>query len=216
MNKIPEQISISWGVAFNISWSSMHRQIFRSVITMSGIVLAIAFLSYMLSTQDITRALIEVNDQALNRLLQKNGIDIFSGSKTDVMTLMLIGLSLLTCLVGIINSMLMSVTERIKEIGTLKCLGALDSFIIKTYFIESTLQGVIGTAMGLVIGVMVSFIIALMAYKGWVLTCYPVWEVLKSMVYAMAIGSLISIVASIAPAYWAARKQPVEAMRVEE
>jgi ABC-type lipoprotein release transport system permease subunit len=40
--------------------------------------------------------------------------------------------------------------------------------------------------------------------------------VLVSPLIALVIGSLISIVASIAPAYWAARKQPVEAMRVEE
>ena len=50
--------------------------------------------------------------------------------------------------VGIINAMLMSVTERIREIGTMKCLGALDAFILKIYFIEAALQGLIGTAMG--------------------------------------------------------------------
>ncbi|MBI4504180.1 MAG: FtsX-like permease family protein, partial [Chloroflexi bacterium] len=121
-----------------------------------------------------------------------------------------------TCLVGIINAMLMSVTERIKEIGTLKCLGAQDAFIVKTFFIEASLQGVMGTVLGVVLGLLVGLLVNTFAYGRFVWSAFPAFLVVKSVVVSLVVGSLMSVAAAIAPAYWAARKQPVEAMRVEE
>ena len=120
-NRIPSQVPIPWRVAFSLAWSSLRRRFLRSLITMFGVILAIAFLTYMQVTDAILLALIAARDDALNVLLQKAGIDIFAGGGTSPMMLLLLGLSLLTCLVGIVNSMMMAVTERIKEIGTLKC-----------------------------------------------------------------------------------------------
>ena len=48
---------------------------------------------------------------------------------------------MLVAFVGVLNAMLMSVTERFREIGTMKCLGALNSFIVKLFLIESLFQG---------------------------------------------------------------------------
>jgi len=183
---------------------------------MAGVVLAVAFLTYMLCTEHITEALVKVNSDDLNRLLQKAGVDIFEVGQTDRMMVLLIGLSLLTCLVGIINSMLMAVTERIKEIGTLKCLGALDSFIVKTYLIESSIQGLIGTVLGMIIGLLVALAVSAHAFGRWVFLEFPGGAILKALSLSFAIGAVISVVASIAPAYWAAKKEPVDAMRVEE
>lgn len=213
---IPVQQPVSWGVAFAVSWGSLRRRLLRSMITMIGVVLGIAFLTYMLVNDNIVNALVDLRQDRLNVLLQRAGVDIFSGTGTDTMMIMLIGLSLFICLVGIVNAMLMSVTERIKEIGTLKCLGAQDFFIVKTYFIESSLQGVIGTGLGVLMGLLVAVVINLVSYGKFVLQGFPALMVVKSVLVALVIGSLMSVVASIAPAYWAARKQPVEAMRVEE
>src|SRR5205085_3164080 len=69
--------------------------------------------------------------------------------------LWLVSLSLVVCTVGIANSMLMSVTERFKEIGTMKCLGALDGFIVKLFFIESCLLGFLASLLGCLAGIMV-------------------------------------------------------------
>ena len=66
-------------------------------------------------------------------------------------------LSLLVCVVGIINAQLMSVTERFREIGTLKCLGALDRFIVRIFVIEATMQGLAGGIIGALLGVLVAF-----------------------------------------------------------
>ena len=54
---IPEQTPISWGIAFSISWRGLKRRFLRLLITMAGVVLAIAFLAYMLTTSDTTNAL---------------------------------------------------------------------------------------------------------------------------------------------------------------
>jgi ABC-type antimicrobial peptide transport system permease subunit len=64
----------------------------------------------------------------------------------------LVVMSLLVSVVGITNSMLMSVTERYKEIGTMKCLGALDNFIIKLFLLESGMLGFFGSLFGAIIG----------------------------------------------------------------
>lgn len=214
-NIIPAQTNVPWSVAFAVSWASLRRRIFRSLITMIGVVLGIAFLTYMLVNNGIIKALVALKNDALNIVLQKAGVDILQ-TGVDAMMIMLIGLSLFTCLVGIINAMLMSVTERIKEIGTIKCLGAEDSFIVKTYFIESSMQGVLGTVCGVVIGLMVALLINLLTYGGFVFRAFPWGAVVQAVVIGMLIGSVLSVLASIAPAYWAARKQPVDAMRVEE
>ncbi len=199
-----------------ISLAGVRRRLLRSLVTMAGVVLAIAFLSYMLVTGDIVAALVAADIDRLNVMLQSAGVDIQTAGRGDTMLMLLIGLSLLTCLVGITNAMLMAVTERIKEIGTLKCLGALDSFIIKSYFIESSLQGVIGTVLGICIGLLVALVVALHGYGVYVTANFPWGPALLSVGQSFLMGTLLSVIASIAPAYWAAKKEPVEAMRVEE
>ncbi|MBR4674571.1 MAG: FtsX-like permease family protein [Victivallales bacterium] len=213
---IPEQQQVSWLVTVQVSWAGIKRRFFRSLITMSGVVLAIAFLTYMQLQNVIVKGLIKADDQVLNVLLQKAGVDIYSGDSSDRMMLLLIILSLLACLVGIVNSMLMSVTERIKEIGTLKCLGALDGFIIRSYFIESSMQGVAGTALGCVIGLVVALSAALSNYGRYVFPNLAYGGVFLALLLSFLVGTMLSIVAAILPAYMAAKKQPVDAMRVEE
>lgn len=216
VGEIPEQTPVPWAVAFSVSWSSLKRRIFRSFITMMGVILAIAFLSYMLVNDNITKALILADQGALNVLLQKAGVDIFAGTGTDSRMMLLIGLSLLTCLVGIVNAMLMSVTERIKEIGTMKCLGALNRFILKTYFIEASLQGIVGTLIGMIIGLVVGLLATLYSYHGYVFEFFPYVPIIKALIISFVVGTGMSIVAAIAPAQWAATKEPVDAMRAEE
>jgi putative ABC transport system permease protein len=213
---IAEQGNVPWGVVFSVSMGSLKRRIFRAFVAMIGVILAIAFLCYMQVSHEITASLISANVDQLNMMLQQSGVDIIAGKSTDTRMLILMGLSLLTCLVGIMNAMLMSVTERVKEIGTLKCLGALDSFIVKTFFVESLLQGVLGTVVGIVLGIAVGFLMMFAAYGTYALKYCPWLSVIAVAGIAFLIGTVITMLASIAPAYWAARKQPVEALRVEE
>ncbi len=128
----------------------------------------------------------------------------------------LIILSLTVAVVGIVNAMLMSVTERYQEIGTMKCLGALDSFIIRLFLLESVFQGTAGTVIGTVLGCALIFLSTLLVY-GWVtVKTFPLGAILFYGVISIVIGFLLSVFGALLPAYRAAKMQPVEAMRVEE
>jgi hypothetical protein len=216
--KMPEPYAVPWPVIFSVSMGSLRRRMARAFVAMIGVILAISFLAYMLVNSAMIQSLIaaSIHNDELRSSLQKAGIDPIGGGGTNSRMIILISLSLLTCLVGIVNAMLMAVTERVREIGTLKCLGALNSFIVKTFFIESILQGVAATILGIVLGIAFGLISATVSFGGYAWSECPWLSVCGSALFAFAVGSIISVVASIAPAWWAAQKQPVEALRVEE
>lgn len=216
--KIPEQISVSWATAFVVSWSGVKRRMLRSLITMAGVIFAIAFLTYMLTIENVNQSLVAAagGDGKLSLLLQESGVDILSGGKIDQLTMLLLGLSLLTCAIGITNSMFMSVTERTREIGTLKCLGAKDRFIVQAYLIESSLQGICGAMLGMLLGCVVAIAVLGRLYGMYAFTHFPPGPVAVSLLISFVCGAVMSVMAAILPAYMAAKKQPVEALRVEE
>jgi hypothetical protein len=125
-------------------------------------------------------------------------------------------LALLVCLVGIANAMFMTVQERFREIGTMKCLGAMDGFIVKIFLVESAALGLIGTLLGVFIGMLLSALRQVFVYGGPALTYFPLRTVLVAGMLAALIGLVLSIGAAIWPATKAARMEPVEAMRVDE
>jgi len=128
----------------------------------------------------------------------------------------LAALALLVCFVGIVNAMFMTVQERFREIGTMKCLGALDAFIVKIFLIESALLGFIGTLFGIVVGLILSTLRQTLVY-GWpVFEYFPPGSILTAAAMAAIVGLLLSILAAIFPARRAARMEPVAAMRIEE
>jgi predicted lysophospholipase L1 biosynthesis ABC-type transport system permease subunit len=212
--------------AVEISLRSLKIRFGRSLITTSGVVLAIAFLMSVWSSNEIISSLRNVNKSEINLLLQKKGVEtgIMDGEEgsaeakarlqeEESKQMWLIGLSLLVCVVGIANAMLMSVTERYREIGTMKCLGALDSFIVKLFLLESTFQGVAGTSAGIVIGFLLTLALALLDYGGFVIDYFPTAGLLRSAFYALIAGTVLSLIGAMLPAYRAAKMEPVEAMR---
>jgi ABC-type antimicrobial peptide transport system permease subunit len=129
--------------------------------------------------------------------------------------LWLLTLSMLVALVGIVNSMLMSVTERFREIGTMKCLGALDGFIVKLFLLESLFQGTVGTVLGIIVGLGVSFGMALLSYGSAVFLNVPWDQVGTNVLITLLVGMALSVGGAILPALQAARMEPIAAMRVE-
>ncbi len=219
-------ISLPMSKALEISLRSLKIRFGRSLITTSGIVLAIAFLMSVWSQNEIISSLREANKSEINLELQKNGIETLTAEGAAVSEetkarlaeesskqTWLISLSLLVCVVGIANAMLMSVTERYREIGTMKCLGALDSFIIKLFLLESTFQGVAGTLAGIVVGLGMTMTLALIDYGMFVFEYFPLGGILRSALAAMVSGTLLSLIGAMLPAYKAAKMEPVEAMR---
>lgn len=220
------EIVLPLSKAVEISLRSLKIRFGRSLITTSGVILAIAFLMSVWSNNEVVKSLRQSNKSEVNLLLQKKGIETGTGESGEVSEesrarmaeeqskqAWLISLSLLVCVVGIANAMLMSVTERFREIGTMKCLGALDSFIVKLFLLESTFQGSAGTLLGIVIGFVLTLVLALVDYGGFVFTYFPTTGILRSAVAAMVVGTLLSLVGAMLPAYRAAKMEPVEAMR---
>jgi ABC-type antimicrobial peptide transport system permease subunit len=118
--------------------------------------------------------------------------------------------------VGIVNAQLMAVTERFREIGTMKCLGALDRFILRLFFLEAGLQGIIGALLGALIGGGCALLSAGLRYGAMAIAQVSWAGVFSALGFAVAAGCALSVVGVFYPALVAARMQPVEAMRVEQ
>lgn len=163
------------------------------MITGAGTMLGIAFLMSVFAS-----ALV----------LQAKGVEVEAAQQQKNTWLVI--MSLLVCFVGITNSMLMSVTERYKEIGTFKCLGALDNFIVKLFLIESGLLGFAGSLAGALLG-LVFVLLTNFQY----ITALNWGGVLLQLLMCVVIGTVLSIGAALPPALRAAKMQAVDAMRTE-
>lgn len=215
------QIVLPWSKAFEISMKSLKIRFWRSMITMSGIILAIAFLMSIWTGNALIDSFKGVDRTDPNYLdmrntLVKQKIDLQAGEGMQAKDIWLISLSLLVCVVGIVNAMLMSVTERIREIGTMKCLGALNGFVIKLFLLESSLQGVSGTIIGIIVGFILTFGKTALFFGGFTFRYFPFATIATNAFMALMIGSLLSVFAAIFPAYRASMMQPVDALRTEE
>jgi putative ABC transport system permease protein len=122
----------------------------------------------------------------------------------------------MVCIVGIINAQLMSVTERFREIGTMKCLGALDRFIVRLFILEALMQGLVGSITGALLGAIAAAVSSAVNLGFEALVLAPFGTILISIGTAVIIGTTLSLIGVIYPAILAARMQPVEAMRVEQ
>jgi len=216
---IGSQITLPLSKAVEISFNSVKIRFGRSLITVSGIVLAIAFLMSIWTTNAVVDGLKGANDAKINLMLQQKGIEIDPDSaaarQQQSKDTWLVVLSLLVCLVGIANAMLMSVTERFREIGTMKCMGALDGFIIKLFILESSFMGTAGTIIGVIVGFLLTMILSLTSY-GTILFDYLPWlSLIQSALIAIVIGSVLSLLGGILPSYRAAKMEPVDAMAQE-
>ena len=128
----------------------------------------------------------------------------------------IVAISLVVTVIGITNAMLMSVTERFREIGTMKCLGALSGFIRRIFLIESAFMGAVGGFLGCILG----FVFSICAYSityGISLTFASVAAESGSLTLYLAAtllsGIVLSVVAAIYPARVAARMVPADALR---
>jgi putative ABC transport system permease protein len=110
--------------------------------------------------------------------------------------------------IGVMNIMLVSVTERTSEIGVRRSLGARRRRILAQFMVEAVMLTSIGGALGVVIGAGIAELIQILVH---IPTAVPMWAVALSMLAAGAVG----LVFGIYPAYRASRLDPVEAMRRE-
>ncbi len=124
--------------------------------------------------------------------------------------------AVLISIAGITNAILMSVTERIKEIGTIRCLGAMSWHIIEIFLLEAMFLGVVGGFAGGILGLLATYVYATINY-GWSLVAdaLTVRIVLRQMGWALGLSMGLCVLSSIYPVYFAARLEPADAMRYE-
>ena len=214
--QIRRQIQLPFRNAVRIAWQNIRVRLGRSLLVTSGIILALAFLTYILCSDAVMAHVAGNAPQHLVEKLRADGtLADLDDADARVQTWWLVGLALLVSFVGIFNAMLLSVTERFSEIGTMKCLGALDSLIVKLFLLESLFQGAIGTTIGVTIGLALVLIEGLSACGGllWGLVPYGRLALLSGL--CLLVGTALTVIAALYPTWRAARMQPVDAMRTE-
>jgi putative ABC transport system permease protein len=122
--------------------------------------------------------------------------------------------SLVVAGIGIMNIMLISVSERTREIGVRKAIGATRFQVLAQFFIEASLLSLCGCGLGLVLGLALGWLVdhyALVAISGQV----PPLPWIGSVVVAVGFATLVTLGFGTYPAYRAARLDPIEALRYE-
>ncbi len=128
---------------------------------------------------------------------------------TGVLAMALGGISAISLIVGgigIMNIMLVSVTERTREIGLRKAIGAKPSDIRNQFLVEAVVLSGFGGVIGILIGIGLSLIVG-----RFFTTTVPLWSVFLSFGFSAAVG----VIFGVAPAIRASRLDPIEALRYE-
>jgi putative ABC transport system permease protein len=129
----------------------------------------------------------------------------------NLLTRLIAGIAAISLLVGgigIMNVMLVSVTERMHEIGIRKAIGATSRQIMSQFLIEATVLSVVGGIIGVIVSILLNFLIRITTDIEPIVS----WQV---VLLAAGVSLVVGIVFGTAPALKAARKDPIEALRHE-
>ncbi|MGH3826771.1 MAG: ABC transporter permease [Pseudonocardiaceae bacterium] len=137
----------------------------------------------------------------------------------DILTLFTVSIAAISLFVGgigVLNIMLVSVTERTREIGIRKAIGATRGAILEQFLIESVVLAGLGGAVGVLLGIGLSVLGAIIAPAlGPAFTAFAPVVTVPSIVISFAISLAIGLIAGGYPANRAARLRPIEALRYE-
>lgn len=171
------------------------------------------------SSDNVTNAYNQLNTFLYQKFGSTNDYNVFNqtdllstvSTTTNTLTMMLGGIASISLLVGgigIMNIMLVSVTERTREIGIRKAIGAKRRNILIQFLIESVVLSVLGGIIGILLGFLVANIIS--KFTGIAVAISPT-VVLLSFSFAMAVG----IIFGMYPANKASKLKPIDALRYE-
>ena len=164
------------------------------------------------ATADILNAALYVTDdtiqyKAKDLLEQAQQIQELSSS-TNMMLIWIAGISLIVGGIGVMNIMLVSVTERTQEIGLKKAIGARKSKILAQFLTEAAVLTSMGGFLGVLAGIALAYVISYLSGT-------PVAISVSAAVGAVAFSMIIGIVFGVFPSYKAANLNPIDALRHE-
>ena len=155
-------------------------------------------------------------ERDFNAQAQQDFIDQASQFLTflTLFTTAIAGISLIVGGIGVANIMLVSVTERTREIGIRKAIGATRRAILQQFLLESTVLAGLGGTLGVLVGLGISFVGGIVLPRA--VPDFPAPSVSPgSVVLALSISLMIGLVAGGYPANRAARLRPIEALRYQ-
>lgn len=188
--------------AFLFALQGIRLRLGRMVLVFMGISLSMAFTGSLLATDVLYRQL-PVEAAGANQ------------ASATAFRWMWVAVALLISTSGTLNAILMSVTERIKEIGTLKCLGAKNIHIVEIFFFESALLGFLGGLTGGVVGYLFAVLTFAINISSRYLSAEVLLQASQVILWCLGISMTLALLASIIPVLVAARIEPASAMRYE-
>ncbi|MCC5830011.1 MAG: ABC transporter permease [Phycisphaeraceae bacterium] len=130
--------------------------------------------------------------------------------------LLMFVMALLVAAAGVLNTMLMNVSQRYREIGTIKCLGGLDRLILFSVLVEAALLGLVGAGLGVIIGLAISLLLSVADYGGAFWSHVGFGGLPLKVIFVLLIGMGLTTLGAAIPAQIAAKMPPIEAMRGEK
>jgi predicted lysophospholipase L1 biosynthesis ABC-type transport system permease subunit len=186
--------------AARLGYEYIIRRFNRASINIVSIALGIAFLSTLLMSDSLYRAYALAGGEKL-------------GVETYQYWLMFV--AIIVSVVGITNAMLITVFERYREIGTMKCLGAMDRHILLLFLVESIIQGFTGGVAGYILGLIGAILSTGFTIGFTAILMVPIMEIITLLLGSIGLSMVLCGVATLYPAYRAARLHPVEALNYE-
>jgi len=194
------RVSFTLSDAFGLGYGYIKHRMDRAAINIASIALAISFLSTLMLTDAFSRAYARAGGARLS---------------VETYQYWLVFVALAVSVVGITNAMLIAVHERYREIGTMKCLGALDRHVLLLFLVESFIEGITGGIAGFFVGLGAALLSAGFTTGFDIVLRVPATELLGLFAGSITLSLFLSVAATLYPAYRAARLTPVEALRYE-